>query len=206
MSFFADWPAPEIADRQEPEYRRPEWSGAPENMVPCSVAVDAPLVRTDEFAVWITDVLAYPTGVALGLVLMRRHVPATGGPPSAMLFRPGSPAGPRFGVAFADGRKIELDDIHRARAGESREIALAHGSGGGTERQWHGRFWLWPLPPEGPLTFAFTWPEQGIAESLLELDGAPIREAAARAVELWPDDRPLPPSPGDGSWKSFSHG
>ena len=45
-------------------------------------------------------------------------------------------------------------------------------------------FWLWPLPAEGPLRFACEWPDEDIEETIAELD-APIRGAAARAVELW---------------------
>jgi hypothetical protein len=49
---------------------------------------------------------------------------------------------------------------------------------------------LAPLPPEGPLRFACAWPDELIEETTAELE-APIREAAARAVELWPDERPV---------------
>jgi hypothetical protein len=33
-----------------------------------------------------------------------------------------------------------------------------------------------------------SWPKYGVAETRIELDGAAIREAAERAVILWPDD------------------
>jgi hypothetical protein len=56
------------------------------------------------------------------------------------------------------------------------------------------------------LTFAMSWPEQGLDEVVVEVDAAPIREAAGRAVELWPDDRPLPPPPGEGGpgWAAYT--
>ena len=54
--------------------------------------------------------------------------------------------------------------------------------------------WLWPLPPAGPLTFVCAWPAEGIEEISAQIDAAPILEAASRAIELWPDERPLPPS------------
>jgi hypothetical protein len=38
--------------------------------------------------------------------------------------------------------------------------------------------------------FACEWPDEGIKETTAELD-APIRDAAARAIELWPDERPV---------------
>jgi hypothetical protein len=63
--------------------------------------------------------------------------------------------------------------------------------GGGSDRRRHGRHWLWPLPPAGPLSFAFAWRDEGVEEATVEIDAAPIRAAAARATELWPDDRPV---------------
>ena len=49
-------------------------------------------------------------------------------------------------------------------------------------------FWVYPLPPEGPVTLVASWLEYGVAETRAELDGTAIREAAGRAVVLWPDE------------------
>jgi hypothetical protein len=156
MGFFEQAPPP--PPRQEPNYRPPAWSGAPENVLPAGVALNAILARTDRVAV---------------------------------------------------GRKAVVDAPGPRSPRRQRGIVLSQGGGGGSERRWEGRFWLWPLPPEGSLTFAFTWPEEGIGETTVEVDAAPIREAAGRAVELWPDDRPLPPPAGEagtGGWQSYTGG
>jgi hypothetical protein len=207
MGFFEQAPRP--APEPEREYRSPPWSGAPENVLPVAVAINAILARTDGVAVSISDVRVYPAGLAFGLTLVRRerqelsrraHHPY-------FLHGPGEEGDPRFGVAYADGRKAVLDAPGPRSPQEERGIVLRQGGGGGSERRWEGRFWLWPLPPEGPLTFAFVWPAEGIDEVLVEVDSAPIREAAGRAVELWPDDRPLPPPPGEpgtGGWQAYS--
>jgi hypothetical protein len=50
------------------------------------------------------------------------------------------------------------------------------------------RYWVWPLPPPGPLTFVVEWPAHGIAESRAELDTQPILDAAARAIQVFPED------------------
>lgn len=47
--------------------------------------------------------------------------------------------------------------------------------------------WLWPIPAEGPLTFAFRWPAQGVEETTVAVDTAPLREASARAAAWWPE-------------------
>jgi hypothetical protein len=49
-------------------------------------------------------------------------------------------------------------------------------------------FWVWPLPPPGPVTFVCAWPRWEIPESRTDLDAGPILEAAARATDLWPED------------------
>jgi hypothetical protein len=79
---------------------------------------------------------------------------------------------------------------------------LSPTGGGGSDRRWHGRLSLWPLPPEGPLTFAFAWPEEGVEETTAVADATPIVAAAARATELWPEDRPPAPS-GGGGWQAY---
>src|SRR5256885_6760927 len=50
------------------------------------------------------------------------------------------------------------------------------------------RYWVWPLPPPGPVAFVCEWPAFGIPESRAELHARLILDAAARAVELWPED------------------
>jgi len=47
--------------------------------------------------------------------------------------------------------------------------------------------WLWPMPPDGPLTFVAEWPKYAITETRAAVDGTRIRAAAERATNLWPD-------------------
>ena len=60
--------------------------------------------------------------------------------------------------------------------------------GGGGGRRYDMRYWVWPLPPPGPVAFVCEWPAFGIPESRAELDARLILDAAARAVESWPED------------------
>lgn len=46
--------------------------------------------------------------------------------------------------------------------------------------------WLWPVPPAAGFEFAVEWPFGGIAETIVELDGAAIAAAAARPGYYWP--------------------
>jgi hypothetical protein len=207
MSFFGQEPPP--PPPPEPEYRPPAWSGAPENVLPAAVAINAILARTDRVGVWISDARVYPTGLSFAVALVRREPQDLHDRPHHpfLMHGPAQDGDPRFGVAYADGRKAVAGAPGPRTAGEERSIVLSQGGGGGSQRRWEGRFWLWPLPPEGPLTFAFTWPEEGIGETTVEVDAGPIRDAAGHVVELWPDDRPLPPPPGEsgaGGWQCYS--
>jgi hypothetical protein len=47
-------------------------------------------------------------------------------------------------------------------------------------------FWLWPLPPAGPVKVSCEWPVVDIALSTVEIDGGGIRDAAQRVTKLWP--------------------
>jgi hypothetical protein len=45
---------------------------------------------------------------------------------------------------------------------------------------------VWPLPPEGTITFVAEGPAYGIAESTIEVDATEIRARARRPGVLWP--------------------
>jgi hypothetical protein len=48
------------------------------------------------------------------------------------------------------------------------------------------QLWAAPIPPAGLFAFVVEWPSEGIRLTRTEIDAALIREAAARAEELWP--------------------
>jgi hypothetical protein len=182
MSFFDDVPEPE--DHWEVEPRRPpEWSGPPENVVGGTAVLDLVLANDGDTAIVLTGVTAFPTGVALRVSLRRRYREGLG--------RGNTLARLRFGVELADGRRTTADRWDED--GDGPRLTQRGGGGGGLVQDWE--YWLWPLPPEGMLRIACAWPDEGVEETVVEIDAAPIREAAGRAVELWPDERPELASP-----------
>ncbi|MCW2572746.1 MAG: hypothetical protein JWO88_2804, partial [Frankiales bacterium] len=50
---------------------------------------------------------------------------------------------------------------------------------------WNGEYWLWPLPSAGPLVVGCRWPDRGIAETLVQIDPAPLLSAAALSRSVW---------------------
>jgi hypothetical protein len=176
MGFFDDLPAHD--ERFEVDTRRqPDWSGPPVNMTGGTVALDLLLANTGDAALSLSGVVAYPTGVELRVTGHRRF---TGESPVHDAFRQ-----LRFGIGLPDSRRALADcwDEDEATA------RLVNRGGGGLTWRWD--YWLWPLPSTGMLKLAVSWEDVGIEETVVETDAGPIRAAAARAVELWADDRPV---------------
>jgi hypothetical protein len=161
MSFFESIPPPSPPAPVRP--RRPAWMRS-DAVIPGSVAAEAVLVRTEQAAVAVGSVRAYPNGFEFTLHTRERREDETRwrvdpfddhGPGSGQ----GVPGeGLRLGIMFADGRR------------------------------WDGDFWVHPLPPQGPVTLVVAWPKYDIPETATELDGAAIRDAAGPTVVLWPED------------------
>jgi hypothetical protein len=185
MSFFEEIPGPEIRVEMRP-HRQPEWAGPPENMVGTTVPFDLVLANTGDLAVVLGGMTAYPTGVLFDIEILRRTYDAEEADPFFGGFHFDKPGSFRIGVELPDGHRLGV-----GRGGDTSRAVLSPQGGGGGGLSYAMDFWLWPLPGEGALRLACEWPDQGLAETIHDLDTAPIREAAARAVELWPDDRPV---------------
>ncbi len=92
----------------------------------------------------------------------------------------------RIGVAYADGGKWQSPSPRpMPDDGTPAGPLLGCSGGGGGGHSLRSDAWLWPLPPSGPVTFAFAWPDEGIAETTVEVDGELFRSAASEAVQLW---------------------
>lgn len=65
-------------------------------------------------------------------------------------------------------------------------VAPWHGSSSSDEHGRWGEFalWLHPLPPPGPLTLTWEWPEHDVARSTVELDGTALVAAAGETRPL----------------------
>jgi hypothetical protein len=193
---------------QPPRYRRPDWSGPPENVAPGVAALDLVLVNTGELAVFVTGARVYPAGFEMTLTVLFRGETDVEDPIGMRAFhrrRRGAPEDEiaperlRFGLRFADGRKAtNVGGPPPWSPGEPPPdgAALTERGGSGGERRWDQRLWAWPLPPPGELLFACEWPAREIALTTAALDADVILSAAARACVLWPEpelpERPAP--------------
>ncbi|MEE3067455.1 MAG: hypothetical protein VYA67_26555 [Actinomycetota bacterium] len=203
MSFFDSMPPPPPPGPVRAH--RPAWM-QPDAVIPESVPGELLVIRTEEVAVSIGGVCAYPNGFEFTAhVRMRgRGGNVLGGiDPFGRFGRRGEPTSGdvlRLGLLYADGRRGATTGGHGLSEDPER-LVLLPGGGGGSDRRWDCRFWVYPLPPAGPVTFVAAWPECGVAETRAELDGAAIGAAAARAVILWPEEPETTPG-GGGGWSS----
>jgi hypothetical protein len=191
MGFFEY--APEPIPRARRHRFHPAWM-RPELALPVAVPITLVLAGTDDLAVGIHSVNAYPAGFEFTMSLIslveRRHLHATGSLEhmvrgGELRELPGEFL--RLGVVFADGRTAtNLGSSGPPSPGSSNPM-LQGGGGGGGMRRHDAAYYVWPLPPEGPLQFICEWPAYGIPESTVSVEATPILQAATQAIVLWPE-------------------
>lgn len=204
MSFFGDFKPPR-EEAEEEEYVQPEWMGPPGDCVGGVVGVELIVGRSDKAAIYLTALVAYPTGMSLTTEVVTK--PDVDPYAFEMLHPRGrrAPVGEadpevlRIGIGFSDERKAAnvggmfggtaLVAFQRDEKPPDPQSDLLLIPGGGSGGAHHSKqdYWVWPLPPEGPVTFVCEWPALEIPESSVELDGELIRTAAERARSVWDD-------------------
>ena len=107
----------------------------------------------------------------------------------------------RWGLQFSDGVRVTSVDTSpwfeqpnqdhaRPHAADDWTWTPSHpvlhqGGGGGGMRRYDVEYWLWPLPPPGPVLVACEWGDMGIDLTTQSIDAGPFLEAATRAQPLW---------------------
>lgn len=165
--------------------------GPPRRVVPAVVPIERVVARTDEVGIYLSCFSVYPAGFEFEIFVTAkdewtdldplqfdRHYRArdTGEIPPGQL---------RLGFQFADGSKVTNTngrfDWDRD-FGSLPKSPVMNGTGGSSrDGQWQHSFWIWPLPPPGPLEFVCEWPAAEIPQTRSELDAAAIIGAASRA-------------------------
>ncbi len=200
MGFF-DLPERDLEEEDlAPEDEVDEFEGLrPAPWIPGVVPVELLVARSDEAAVVLGRILAFPDGFQLTVhsylhrSLKRRRRRHLHHPLMWHDAEPGEPlAGEvlRFGLAWPDGGRATNIDAWGRKWPDATEPAhgLEERSGGGSDDEYSQEYWAWPLPDPGPLRVVAEWPAFGIAETTALLDGGLIAEAASRSRPVWPED------------------
>ncbi len=204
MGFFDDRPEPEPEPVPVPAVPKdlPVWVGPPKRCLPALLDERLVVFRTDDLMFLIHDIRVYSVGLTFeALLFSRLEEKGFGITPWERRRRPLRPGEidrsdekMRFGVELADGRSwTTLDDVD-SQTGEEHDkpdrlggpeepdgpIVMAR-SGSGGDGEWSMKYWMWPLPPSGPLTFVADWPSRGIAEARVSIDADLIVAKATEA-------------------------
>jgi hypothetical protein len=156
----------------------------PVDEFPCALPI-GPLgvARTEEVAVAVIGVWAFKAGFEFWMSARFHHAQ----PPISGDMAPHESV--HIGLQFSDGRKVANFSCGPAQAPgtESGVVLWPVGFGGGRRyRSWS--YWVWPMPPPGPMTFVYEWVAAGIGEVRASLDARVILDATAGSVRLWPED------------------
>jgi hypothetical protein len=192
-------PPPLPADFQPPPL--PPWFGPPESELGEATHLREVLAADEGVAIALVSCVAFSTGFEFGIAVRAKEQID----PHEIGFGPPPPHGPRpsgrelvIGLEYADGRNATVNNhpggqvmAFYANAGEGREPELPVGpilmprGGGGGGRRWDFHYWVWPLPPEGRLTFTCEWPARGMVLTAHDVDATEIRRAGNSSVKLW---------------------
>ena len=177
----------------------PPWAGPPESELGVAVPLRTVLARQPGLVIALTDCVAYSNGFNFGIAIRSAneldHRSFGFGPPSEA-----DRAG-RFEVRvrFADGRESTVTGhgpnpavmAYYLAWQEGRELEVPAGpiigqfGGGGGGKRMDFQYWVWPLPPDGPLSISCEWPKGGVASSWTEVDGDAIRDAGSTSTSVW---------------------
>jgi hypothetical protein len=93
-----------------------------------------------------------------------------------------------IGLQYADGRKIgDVGHLPSAAGSLAGGLLLRPTSFGAGLWQKSRVYWVWPLPPPGPLAFVFEWARFGISEQQTVTDGQLVVDAARLSYQIWPE-------------------
>jgi hypothetical protein len=81
-------------------------------------------------------------------------------------------------MLFSDGTKwTNLDWRYPSHDEEPSGPVVSGRGGGGGGDEWEMGYWVWPLPPEGEMTFVASWPLRNIPEQRATVDASELRHA-----------------------------
>jgi len=177
------------------------WSGPPDDVMPGAVAYEAVVAASADAVITISVLWAFPVGFECAVAILTREprghrsevlgpffLPKRNANTGHLEWHPGEQLD--FAIRFADGRTAHQALTEHAPSTPTNSqpeegVALTSCFSGISAQGAETVYWVWPLPPPGPIGFIFEWPALRVGRTVVEMESRPIREAASRAVELW---------------------
>lgn len=206
MNFFEDFPVPTPPKRDHaPKFVPPPWFGAPENELPGVVHIGKVVYHGPHRVLAVKSAEVYSTGCNFDLVWNARRGDETDNEwatahsrffqhgPAPMMGQEALGAVLLFGIVLPDGSKASTGAMNPhaymdpAVEPEAPVLSFRGGGGGGGDDELNGSgsLWLWPLPEPGNIRLVAQWPDLGIPECSVILDGGRLRAAAGEVQQLW---------------------
>lgn len=177
------------------------WVGPPGDILGYPVPLAQFIVKTEQAAVALQQVIAFPQGCSLALRIAVRRGSLKGPAWERILGRltgedphsaPGG-ADLKFGVCLPGGLKATTVDnafegwMDPADWPEPPMLSQVGGGSASGDQSYHGdrELWLWPLPPREPFEFVIEWKSMGVGSATATLDGDAIARAAEQALPYW---------------------
>ena len=190
---------------QDAEGPIPEWGGPPTDAVPGLAPLSLLLAQTEQVTVRLSDAQVYPAGATVVLTVRLKDAQSgidigSGLRADLLGDEEGQTREPRkgfwWGIDFPDGQhadacaarpETEHPNYARTRPIQADDAVwrpahpvLVPDAGVIEPSGIRVQYWLWPLPPPGPLTITCRWPEQQIGATT-QLQAQYLLDAAARA-------------------------
>jgi hypothetical protein len=176
MGFFDDAGRESDRAREEGVWKHPA------NELPRAAESALLLAQTDRVAVAVIAIWAFSSGFEFWIGVRFRQ-------PGPALRREADDQSLHIGLRFADGRKVaNVGHVPGPAGSVPGNLLLSPLSFGGGMLDRSRSYWVWPLPPAGPMTFVCEWAAFGIPETSMEVDAQPILRAAEQSIKLWPED------------------
>jgi hypothetical protein len=183
-------------DREEPQGL--VWWRVPEDELGVALPDRVVVASSHQFAVIVGEITAYTRGfqVTAGVRVSRRlsmeerewFVPDIAG--SSLL---------RFAIRYADGSETggerpaiggglsNVGVLEAALLEQPTGVHLIPVAASTTAYAGDSIYWVFPLPPPGPVTVTCEWVSAGVPPASIQLDGTAIRESGLRSAPLWDD-------------------
>ncbi len=188
MSLFDDEAAKPVragADWENHRKHRAPESGPAQDEVGVLALSSFLLARTEEVVVAVRGITAYSDGLQISLVVLFADEQKAEDLSWSMRDFSRSPGRFRFGAVFSDGRSATSGTRDAPQVASPSEPSLVLRQTVPADLVWDGTYWLHPLPPPGPLVLGCRWPDRAIPETLVEIDPAPLLDAAATCGPVW---------------------